>query len=135
MQEPNSFFLESFFVTQMLKKCRGGFSFNSPQRPLKKVLSAHSRIPSLERYIQDKKTQKFPDLLFYVALIREQFPMQTVKDVVCKMPYAKVFSVVDSNHGFWQVKLDKDSSKLSTFNTPCGRYSYKRFTSQLLPLK
>ena len=27
---------------------------------------------------------------------------------------------------FWQVKLDKDSSKLATFNTPFGRYSYTR---------
>ena len=42
------------------------------------------------------------------------------------MPNAKVFSVLDVNHGFWQVKLDKDSSKLATFNTPFGGYSYTR---------
>ena len=41
------------------------------------------------------------------------------------MPNAKVFSVLDVNHCFWQVKLDKDSSKLATFNTP-ARYSYTR---------
>ena len=39
-----------------------------------------------------------------------------------------VFSVLDANHGFWQVKLAKDSSKLATFNTPFGQYtcSYTR---------
>ena len=60
------------------------------------------------------------------AVRREHFPMQTVEDVISRMPSAKVFSVLDANHGFWQVKLAKDSSKLATFNTPFGRYSYTR---------
>ena len=37
--------------------------------------------------------------------------------------------VLDVNYGFRQVKLDKDSSKLATFNTPFGRYSYMRLPS------
>ena len=61
------------------------------------------------------------------AVRREHFPMQTVEDVISRMPSAKVFSVLDANHGFWQVKLAKDSSKLATFNTPFGRYSYTRW--------
>ena len=60
------------------------------------------------------------------AVRREHFPMQNVEDVISRMPNAKVFSVLDANHGFWQVKLDKESSKLATFNTPFGRHSYKR---------
>ena len=60
------------------------------------------------------------------AVMREHFPMQTVEDVISRMPNAKVFSVLDDNHGFWQVKLAKDSSKLATFNPPFGRYSYTR---------
>ena len=51
------------------------------------------------------------------AVMREHFPMQIVEDVISN---AKVFSVLDANHGFWQVKLAKDSSKLATFNTPFG---------------
>ena len=58
------------------------------------------------------------------VVMREHFPMQTVEDVISRMPHAKVFSVLDANHGFWQAKLTKDSSKLATFNTPFGRYSY-----------
>ena len=58
------------------------------------------------------------------AVMWEHFPMQTVEDVINRMPNAKVFSVLDANHGFCQVKLAKDSSKPATFNTPCGWYSY-----------
>ncbi len=42
------------------------------------------------------------------------------------MPNAKFFSVLDANYGFWQIKLDDDSSKLCTFNTPIGRYGFLR---------
>ena len=39
------------------------------------------------------------------AVMCEHFPMQTVEDVISRMPNAKVFSVLDANHGFWKVKL------------------------------
>lgn len=60
------------------------------------------------------------------AIKREHFPLKTVEEVVSEMPNAKVFSVLDANHGFWQIQLDEESSKLCTFNTPFGRYCFKR---------
>ena len=60
------------------------------------------------------------------AVMCEHFPIQTVEDVISRMPNAKAFSVLDANYGFWQVKLAKDSSKPATFYTPFGRYSYTR---------
>nr|XP_039255361.1 uncharacterized protein K02A2.6-like [Styela clava] len=60
------------------------------------------------------------------AIKRSHFPMQSIEDVVSRMPNAKVFSVLDANHGFWQVKLSKESCKLCTFNTPFGRYCFQR---------
>ena len=42
------------------------------------------------------------------------------------MPNAKYFSVLDASSGFWQVKLDRESCKLCTFNTLFGRYMFKR---------
>lgn len=58
------------------------------------------------------------------VVVCEHFPMQTMEDVSSRMPRAKVFNILDGNHGFWKVKLTKDSSKLAIFNTPFGRYSY-----------
>ena len=58
--------------------------------------------------------------------LNKHFPMKTIDEAISRMPNAKVFSVVDANHGFWQVKLDTDSSKLAIFNAPFGRYSYMR---------
>ena len=60
------------------------------------------------------------------AIKREHYPMRTIEEVVTRMPNAKVFSVLDANSGFWQVQLDHDSSTLCTFNTPFGRYKFKR---------
>jgi len=33
---------------------------------------------------------------------------------------------LDASNGFWQVALDKESSDLTTFNTPLGRYKWLR---------
>ena len=52
--------------------------------------------------------------------------MRTLEDVVSRMPKAKYFSVLDASSGFWQIRLDRSSSKLCTFNTPFGRYMFKR---------
>jgi hypothetical protein len=38
----------------------------------------------------------------------------------------KIFSVVDAKNGFGHVELDDESSYLTTFNTPFGRYRWLR---------
>ena len=60
------------------------------------------------------------------AIQREHYPLKTIEDVVQGIPEAKVFSKLDATSGFWQIALDSDSSKLCTFNTPFGRYSFTR---------
>ena len=39
---------------------------------------------------------------------------------------AKYFSKLDAKAGYWSVKLAKDSTELTTFRTPFGRYCYLR---------
>ena len=60
------------------------------------------------------------------ALKRSHYPMPTIEEILPELSKAKVFSVADARHGFWQVKLDEASSYLTTFWTPFGRYRWLR---------
>ena len=41
--------------------------------------------------------------------------------------------VCDVSNGFWHVKLDEESSLLTTFETPLGRYKWKRMPFGISP--
>ncbi|KAF0044793.1 hypothetical protein F2P81_003951 [Scophthalmus maximus] len=58
------------------------------------------------------------------ALKRPHHPMRSVEEVAAQMSGATVFSVLDAKNSFWQIRLDKKSSMLTTFSTPCGRYRF-----------
>ena len=60
------------------------------------------------------------------AIKRSHYPLPTVEDVTSRLTNAKVFSVLDAKSGFWQVKLTENSSYLTTFNTPFGRFRWLR---------
>jgi len=57
---------------------------------------------------------------------RSHHPLPTIEDTIADLAKAKVFSVLDAKDGFWQVKLTTESSYLTTFNTPFGRYRWLR---------
>ena len=57
------------------------------------------------------------------ALKRSHHPM---KSVAARMAGATVFSTLDPRSGFWQIQLEEESSFLTTFSTPFGRYRYLR---------
>ncbi len=60
------------------------------------------------------------------AIKREHYTIPTFDDVVAHMHGKKLFTLIDMRDGFWQIQLNEASSKLCTFSTPFGRYSYKR---------
>ena len=60
------------------------------------------------------------------AIKRPHFPLPVVEEVLTQLKGAKIFSTLDAKSGYWQVQLDKESQKLTTFNTPFGRYKYLR---------
>jgi hypothetical protein len=62
------------------------------------------------------------------AILQEHFPMQTADDIIADMAGAQYFSKLDASSGYWQIKLDKPSSELLTFQTPFGRYKFNRLT-------
>ena len=55
------------------------------------------------------------------ALKRCHHPIPTIDDVLPELSNAKV----DCSNGYWQVKLDDESSLLTTFNTPFRRFKWK----------
>ena len=60
------------------------------------------------------------------AVCRERHMLPSVEETLAQLGDAKLFSKLDTNSGFWQVKLDKSSSLLTTFITPFGRYCFNR---------
>ena len=56
------------------------------------------------------------------AIQRENYQLPTVEDIATRLHGAKVFTVMDVRNGFWHVSLDDESSYLTTFQTPFGRY-------------
>ncbi|PFX11501.1 Retrovirus-related Pol polyprotein [Stylophora pistillata] len=60
------------------------------------------------------------------AIRREKYEMPTIEDIATRFHRAKVFTVLDVRNGFWHVSLDEQSSYLTTFQTPFGRYRWRR---------
>lgn len=60
------------------------------------------------------------------AVKRERFMLPTLEDIAPQLTGATVFSTVDASSGFWQIPLDPDSMKLTTFITPVGRFCFRR---------
>ncbi|CAH8629063.1 unnamed protein product [Dicrocoelium dendriticum] len=60
------------------------------------------------------------------ALRREHYALPTLEDVLPRLTKAKFFTKVDLSSAFWHVVLDDESSFLTTFATPFGRYRWLR---------
>lgn len=57
---------------------------------------------------------------------RERHQLPTVEQVMGSFQEAKVFSKLEANSGFYQIKLSEECQNLATFHTPYGRYCYRR---------
>ena len=60
------------------------------------------------------------------AIKRPRFHLPTIDEVLPQLKNARLFSVMDASNGFWHVELDHESSLLTTFNSPFGRYRFLR---------
>ena len=57
---------------------------------------------------------------------RHHLQLPTADEITARMAGACFFTKLDASSGYWQIKVDKESSKLLTFNTPFGRYRFLR---------
>ena len=65
------------------------------------------------------------------VLRRSHYPTSTVEDILPELSRAKVFSTMDAMNCFWNVELDDDSSRLTTFNSPFRRFCWRRLNHAL----
>ena len=60
------------------------------------------------------------------AVKRPHYRIPTLEEVTHKLAGSVMFSKLDARHGCWSVSLDEESRLLTTFNSPYGRYCFKR---------
>ena len=60
------------------------------------------------------------------AVKRPYHATRTLDDILPKLNGAKHFSILDARSGYWNVMLSENSSYMTTFNTPHGRYRFRR---------
>ena len=60
------------------------------------------------------------------AINREHYEMITLEEVTSQLSGAQYFTVLDATSGHWAIPLSKESSILTTFQTPYGRCRYLR---------
>ena len=60
------------------------------------------------------------------SVLRERHILPSVEQALAQIGGARFFTKLDANSGFWQVELSHDSSLLTTFITPFGRFCFKR---------
>ena len=60
------------------------------------------------------------------AIKREYYQLPTFEQIASRLSGAKLFTKLDTNKGYWQIPLDEESIRLTTFNTPFWRYQFAR---------
>ena len=57
---------------------------------------------------------------------KQHYKLPTAEELFSEMTGARYFSKLDASNGYWQIKIDTESSKLLTFATPFGKFCFKR---------
>ena len=60
------------------------------------------------------------------AIQREHFLIPTAEEIAVKLCDKEYFTVLDMKDGYFQIKIDQESSKYTAFGTPFGSYTFLR---------
>ena len=60
------------------------------------------------------------------SVCRERHILPSVEQTLAQIGGAKHFTKLNANSGYWQIELDPESVKLTTFITPLGRFCFNR---------
>eukprot|EP00112_Aurelia_sp_Birch-Aquarium-sp1_P004533 Seg1514.5 transcript_id=Seg1514.5/GoldUCD/mRNA.D3Y31 product="putative protein K02A2.6" pseudo=true protein_id=Seg1514.5/GoldUCD/D3Y31 len=67
------------------------------------------------------------------ALKRSHYPLPIIEDILPDLDDVKVFSKVDLKEGYLQIELDDESTDLTSFHTPWGRWKFLRMPFGIKP--
>ena len=67
------------------------------------------------------------------ALIRPVHKSPTLNDILPKLNNVQCMPIIDASSGYHNLNLDKQSSYLTTFSCPFGRYQYKQLPFRAVP--
>lgn len=67
------------------------------------------------------------------ALKRSHYPLPVIEDILSELDGVKVFTKADLKEGFLQCQLTEKSTKLTTFQSPWGRWKYHRMPYGISP--
>ena len=59
------------------------------------------------------------------AMKQQHYKLTTSKELFSEMTSACCFSKLNATNGYWQIKIDTESSKLLTFATLFGKFCFK----------
>ena len=59
------------------------------------------------------------------AIKRQHYKLPTAEELFSGMHHANFFTILDASSGYWQIKVDEESSNLLTFSTHFGRLRFK----------
>ena len=59
------------------------------------------------------------------AIKMEHYCIPTATDIFQEMAGIQYFTNLDASNAFWQIRVDEESSKPLTFNSPCGHFSFQ----------
>ena len=101
------------------------------------IVEVHQPTPWINSFVivesKNKTTNKIEKIRICLdptnlnkACEREPYYYRTLEDVLPNLANARVFTVIDLKRGYWHVPLSEESSMLTTFNTPYGRYRFTR---------
>ena len=60
------------------------------------------------------------------AICHDHHKTPTMEEVAHEFSHCHFFTKLDARHGYWSIILHQDSSLLTTFNSPSGRYRFLR---------
>ena len=65
----------------------------------------------------------------------DTFPLSRINDLLDQLGQAKYFSSIDLALGYWQIRMNEESKKITVFATPQGLYQFcvMPFGSPMLP--